>query len=291
MPRQNPHAFATRAAESFVKDELKTTALGINPIAIARDRDIHVEPMDDCGDGVSGMLIHAYGKFAIAYATHIKNEGFQNFSVGHELGHYFLPGHIDALLPPGTTEHKSRAGFVSEDRYELEADHFAAGLLMPSYLFKPQMIRLGQDMDAVMELSTLCGTSLTATAIRLQELTDEAVAVIQCSMNRVEFCCMSDRMMTLHPRRWPKQGDRIPARTGAAWLVADPSRVLGSERTNRETDGAMWFGSFDDVELFEESVGLGRFGRTLTILTTVDELPDDEEDDEGGDEGWNRRMR
>ena len=289
MPRHNPYAFATRAAESFVKDELKITALGVDPIAIAQQHDIHVEPMDDCEDGVSGMLIHAYGKFAIAYATHIKSEGFQNFSVGHELGHYFLPGHIDALLPPGKSEHKSRAGFVSDDRYELEADHFAAGLLMPSFLFKPVMVRLGESLDAAQELAALCGTSLTATAIRLQELTDEAIAVIQCSTNRVEFCCISERMLTLHPLRWPKKGERVPQSTGASYLMADPERVLASERKSREVDGVTWFGGFDDVELYEESIGLGRFGRTLTILTTVDDLPDEEDDD--SDDGWNRRSR
>jgi hypothetical protein len=289
VPRHNPYAFATRTAESFVKDELKVTALGIDPISIAKQHDIHVEAMEECEDGVSGMLIHAYGKFAIAYATHIKSEGFQNFSVGHELGHYFLPGHIDALLPPGTSEHKSRAGFVSDDRYELEADHFAAGLLMPSFLFKPVMVRLGESLDAAQEIAALCGTSLTATAIRLQELTDEAVAVIQCSTNRVEFCCMSDRMLTLRPRRWPKKGDRVPQGTGAAYLMADPERVLASERKSREADGVTWFGGFDDVELYEESIGLGRFGRTLTILTTVDNLPDEEDDD--SDDGWNRRSR
>ena len=41
--------------------------------------------------------------FGIAYATHIDNVGFQNFSVGHELGHYFLPGHVDAVLYPMVT--------------------------------------------------------------------------------------------------------------------------------------------------------------------------------------------
>ena len=62
--------------------------------------------------------------------AHIDNIGFQNFSVAHELGHYFLPGHIDAVLADGDV-HESRAGFASGDRYEMEADHFAATLLMP----------------------------------------------------------------------------------------------------------------------------------------------------------------
>jgi Zn-dependent peptidase ImmA (M78 family) len=67
----------------------------------------------------------------------IPSEGFQRFSVSHELGHYFLEGHIDQLLQTGV--HVSRAGFVTADPYELEADHFAVGLLMPETPFGKEM--------------------------------------------------------------------------------------------------------------------------------------------------------
>jgi len=60
--------------------------------------------------------------FGIAYATHIKSEGFQRFSIAHELGHYFLPGHIDAVLSD-MDMHESRAGFTTGNKYEMEADH------------------------------------------------------------------------------------------------------------------------------------------------------------------------
>jgi len=47
----------------------------------------------------------------------------QRFSIAHELGHYCLEGHPDALLSNG--RHYSRAGFVSSDPFEQEADHFS----------------------------------------------------------------------------------------------------------------------------------------------------------------------
>jgi len=56
-------------------------------------------------------------------------------SVAHELAHYFLEGHIDHVLPKDGV-HVSEAGFTSADPYEMEADQFAAGLLMPGDLFK-----------------------------------------------------------------------------------------------------------------------------------------------------------
>ncbi|MGB8741579.1 MAG: hypothetical protein WCD52_15455, partial [Xanthobacteraceae bacterium] len=35
--------------------------------------------------------------FGILYATHVPSEGFQRFSVGHELGHYFLGSSLNRV--------------------------------------------------------------------------------------------------------------------------------------------------------------------------------------------------
>lgn len=287
MARRNPSAFATRQAEAFVRDELGIRRLeDIDPRGIAEQRDIKVHPMPEAYDGVSGMLIKHKDSFLIAYNTFIRSVGFQRFSIGHELGHYFLAGHIDELLPFGQDRHVSQGGFVSENRFEREADHFAAGLLMPEFLFRRAMDKAGEGLDAIEALRRCCKTSLSATAIRYQELTDEAVAVVQCAGNRIEYSCMSDRMLNLKPGRWPRKGDPVPSGTAAATLHANPKRIADNERLNRETSGEDWFGSFKDVELFEETIGLGDYGRTLTIITTVDELPDEEDD--GDDRGWSR---
>lgn len=133
MSRSDPYAFASLAAEQLIKG-FRITALPIDPFAIARERGIEVAAKPARDAGVSGMLIRVGNEFAIAYATHIDNESFQRFSVSHELGHYFLPGHIDAVLDANGI-HESRAGFASSDRYEIEADRFAAGFLMPRHLY------------------------------------------------------------------------------------------------------------------------------------------------------------
>lgn len=292
MPGRGPYDFATAFAEKLLRDEFKIDKLSIDPIAIARGRGIRVEAMPEDHDGVSGMFIHAHGKSAIAYATHIKNKGFQHFSIAHELGHCFLPGHIDAVLPNGATFHESHSGFVSENKYELEADHFAAGLLMPSHLFRAAMERAGEGLDAIEILHDQCKTSLTATAIRYQQLTDEAIAIIQSHSDKIDFCFMSDRLLTLHPRRWPRKGDVLPRRSVTYRLNQSLTKIAASERADGEADGADWFGGFDDVELFEEAVGLGRYGRTLTILTTIDALPDpDDEDEREVENRWTPRFR
>lgn len=101
------------------------TELPVDPFEIAARHEIVVQAKPDTAVGVSGLLVRHGDTFGILYATHIDNEGFQRFSVAHELGHYFLDGHPEHVLRDGM--HESRAGFVTGDPFELEADHFAAG--------------------------------------------------------------------------------------------------------------------------------------------------------------------
>ena len=119
-------------ARTVVKEH-DITALPVDPMAFAKSLNIKVVAKDPGYPGVSGMLLRVGNHFGIAYATHIDSIGFQNFSVGHELGHYFIPGHVDAVLAD-TQMHESRAGFRSVDRYEIEADHFAALLHGPEQI-------------------------------------------------------------------------------------------------------------------------------------------------------------
>ena len=76
-------------------------ALPVDPSAIATAVGIEVRPMPAAGKGVSGMLLRIGNSFGIAYATHVDSQGFRNFSIAHELGHYFLEGHVDAVLAHG----------------------------------------------------------------------------------------------------------------------------------------------------------------------------------------------
>lgn len=147
----DPHAFATLLAEQIVRGA-RLDSLPIDPIAFARAKDIEVVAKPASQAGVSGILVRHGNFLAIGYATHL-NEGFQNFSVAHELGHIHLPGHVDAVIPGGSGEHHSRAGFESKDRYEMEADRFAAGFLMPRHLFFPALERAGQGLVAIESLA------------------------------------------------------------------------------------------------------------------------------------------
>ncbi len=285
---------ARQTAEAFLKREGIAT-LPVDPFAIAANLDIMVEGKPESTDGVSGMLLRHGNNFGIVYATHIPSKGFQRFSVSHELGHFMLPGHPEQVIRNGV--HVSRAGFVTNDPYELEADHFAAGLLMPETPFRNEMDRIDPGLDAIAVLADRCETSRTATAIRFAELSDAAVAVIVSTGGVIDYCFLSEAMKSLPKLDYLRKGTKLPAGTAAARLAADAARVHRGERIGDTVDVRDWLGGATRAEISEESLGLGGYGKVLTVLVSTaigqEDDPDDL-DEEGEDsvlERWTPRFR
>jgi len=264
---------ATLRAEMLVRDE--KLELPIDLLALAKSRDILVEAKP-AAKGVSGMLLRVGDNFAIGYATHIKSAGFQRFSIAHELGHYFL-GHSDSMFRGGKTVHESQAGFGSRDQTELEADHFSAGLLMPSGLFKAEAGKHSDGFIAIQKLADLCQTSLTASAIRYAELTDAAVAVIISTGPSVDYCFTSRTLRGIRGYKHPLKGSVLPRDSLTRNFNQTDGNIGGGLRDDDDADLIGWFRAEDEIEACEEVVGLGEYGKTLTIITA--ELPD--EDDVG----------
>jgi hypothetical protein len=280
---------ARQTAEAYLRDRGHTT-LPIDPFAIAARHDIEVKAKPDTADGVSGMLLRHGDNFGILYATHIGSEGFERFSLGHELGHYFLEGHIDHLLPQNGI-HTSHAGFVSADPYELEADHYSAGLLMPSTPFKQALNKRRPGLESVEYMAGLCKTSLTATAIRCAELSEDAIAVIVSTGPVIDFCILSEAMKSLPQLTWLRKGSPVPRGTATARLNAELASVLQGARTAGDLDVLDWLGGIESAIVSEEVVGLGRYGKTLTVLSSgsigqESGYDDDDDDDDELSERW-----
>jgi Zn-dependent peptidase ImmA (M78 family) len=283
MKRTSLYDRATATAERVVRDHA-ITALPVDPVAIAERHDIEVVAKPAAHGGVSGMLIRHDDQFCIAYATHIESPGFRRFSIAHELGHYFLAGHIDAVLATGSV-HESRAGFLSSLDYELEADRFAARLLMPHALFSAALRRAGEGPEAVESLATTCVTSLPATAIRYAECTREPVAIIVSTGNSIDFCCMSAALKEADGIDWIRRNQPVPCSSVTHAFNRDPERVRRAERAAGESGLQDWCGGNLRRTVSEDVIGLGRYGKTLTILHGI-ELPEDADDVDDIAESW-----
>lgn len=290
MDRQDLEFSASLTARRVIREQGIVT-LPVDPIAIAKNVDIKVVAKPASARGVSGMLIRQGNDFAIAYATHIDSLGFQHFSIAHELGHFFLEGHVYAVIGSDGV-HQSHAGFSSDNRYELEADHFAAALLMPDALFSAALSRAGEGLAAIEHLSGLCVTSLTATAIRYAKSTDEAVAVVVSRGKRVNYCFMSRALAEVASPNRIGKGEMLPPDSPTEIFNRDHARVARAERTAGTSDLQDWMGGRHSVALSEEVVGLGSYGHTLTVLTAQGAVDEEElQEEEERIDSWKPRFR
>lgn len=285
---KGPESAATAAAERLVRERGLTT-LPVSPFDLAARDGISVHGADL--EGASGVLVCSGSAFGILFSRRIGNEAFQRFSVAHELGHYHLPGHPEALFIDGDV-HRSHAGFESGTSYEVEADHFAAGLLMPRDLFKVALSRGGDGLDAIQAAATTCGTSLTATAIRYAQFAEEPAAVIVSSGRSVEYCFMSDELKEAPGLTWIRKGEPLPRESCTYRLNASADRVRRAERDEGTSDLSLWFGGRREREVLEQVIGLGAYGKTLTVLSGCAPFDDEDEKDEDAlEESWTPRFR
>lgn len=267
------------------------TSFPVDLLTIASKREIIIEAITDAEPGVSAMLLRDGNTFGIFYSTAIPSLGFQRFSIAHELGHYFLDGHADQI-PFDEGMHASRAGTFCRDAFEQEADSFASGLLMPSRLFRRALNHFDDGLAGVKGLASLCQTSLTATAIRYAELTEAVSAVIVSTGKTVDFACMSSAMKSFAKLTWLRRGDLLPKGTLTANFNAQRDQFDEVERSD-ETDLRLWLDGTRSRDVVEEVIGLGRYGKTLTVLTCPDADGDgeDEEEEDSLRESWTPRFR
>ena len=220
-----------------------------------------------------GHIRYHKGRFVILYNTKHGTERTPRvrFTIGHELGHFFLDQHRQKLVQGD--HHLSKTDFATNNSFEREADLFAAALLLPRERFRRQIRSVEPDMQAVKACAEEYGTSRTSTAIRFTKLTDYPCALI-CSNQSDILWSMSSSMLRdlcLSSLRW--KGDGVPTGTATFGLASDPDRVRRAELMEERGDMMDWAARPDtgrEIPAWEQAIGLGECGRILTLVS-VDE--------------------
>ncbi|MFZ4616664.1 MAG: ImmA/IrrE family metallo-endopeptidase [Rectinemataceae bacterium] len=250
----------------------------VDPFAIAASCGIIVQPMGSRTPGISGCLMLSDGNFGILYAGHLPNDGYRRFTVAHELGHYFLEGHLKKLLATGS--HSSHDDFGAGDPFERQANRFASSLLMPEPEFSQALWDTELDISGVRSLAERFNVSLTAAAIRMAELSEKAVAIVVSSGMIIEYCVISKVLEEVPRLKRPARSEALSHGTATFRLnkriqQGDSCSCLSDTRTLDD-----WFEGIADLEVTEEALHLGSYGKTLTIISCdedLDELMEDEE--------------
>jgi len=121
------------------------------------------------------------------------------------------------------------------------------------------------NLNTVREVSATYGTSLTATAVKLVQLTYEKMAVVLSEAGEIKWVSKSQAFPYWVPRRRLHESTYAYDYFVKGTLLVGPQRVLAI---------AWCEGVPPDAWIFEESVGFERLGIVLTLL----HLPVDEEE-------------
>ena len=250
----------------------------IDPEWIARGVGLQVSERA-LSSGVYGAMWKRGNCFGIIVSPSCPTIGHRRFSVAHELGHYHVDGHVEAMFTPGTETVQSVGGLFRDrkDRYEREADWFASELLVPTALCVSRIRERDAGIERIRALADEFETSLSMMAIRYAEVTTRAVASILSREGQIEWAAFSARIRE-HGWSWGlRKRDLVPPNTATSRLGGGPAgRLIGVTGSDSGL-ACEWFeGAPPDLELEEDVAGLGSFGRLLTILLIPD-LPDPEE--------------
>ncbi|MCA9618333.1 MAG: ImmA/IrrE family metallo-endopeptidase [Myxococcales bacterium] len=131
-----------------------------------------------------GRLLRAGSFGLVVVADRAFDSAKWRFVVAHEIGHFLQHPDTDTFdICTGA----NLFGANLDSGREAEANDFASELLMPSRLFAPLCDRSRPSLDDVSELATAFETSLTATALRLVQLTREPCAVVHSTRGAVDW--------------------------------------------------------------------------------------------------------
>ncbi len=228
---------------------------------------------DSFGKGkFDGMLVHRGGEWVILCNYDNGNSPGstrERFTIAHELGHYHIPEHRRQLLA-GCRPHGSHAGAFdgAERPEELEADTFAANLLMPPARFAPRLRSLKQaPLESMLYLRKEFDTSLESTAIQSMRHDGRVVAMAKWNDDALAWPRVSDSFFreTGYRQFLLRQRSQLPPDCATAAALADPDSRFDPVVREVVVTAAFCFGHVAaggnrDILLREQAVRNGRFG-------------------------------
>jgi Zn-dependent peptidase ImmA (M78 family) len=185
--------------------------------------------------------------------------GRKRFAVAHELGHWLI--HKERTQINACTDQDMVAKYKASAT-EIEANYFAAELLMPEKFFAPRLRKARPSFALMKELAGEFGTSLTATAIRCAEVTDDYWAVVVSEAGRIRWWRGSENF---EERFWIEPGTSLSTESVAGSVFEGEPVPAGPV----DVDRAAWASckeGYDDDTFIEEVFPLLDYDQILSLL-------------------------
>lgn len=202
------------------------------------------------------------GKWAILYNPSIVSAGRINFTLAHELGHYFVHRQLN---PSGFECGEKQVLGVDRDaerrRIEQEADSFASYLLMPMNDYRDQVGRDDMTLELLRQCADRYGVSMTAAAIKWLDFTPKCAVLVVATNGFVLWCW---RSTSAKKRRiYYQSGMELPLES----LAMQPGLILPDPHRGVMLDRSVWGGVSDAREM---AIFADRYEMTISLLVFDD---------------------
>jgi len=249
---------STRAEEIIRNLKIREPA-EIQVIEIAMERGAFVR--EKHLDGSEARLIRKGALGIITVNSSILEEGRKRFAIAHELGHFELHAVSQLIL---CTEEDMFAWNENKGQ-EIEANEFAASILMPKDIFAQHSKRGQPNMEVVRDLAAKFTTTLTATALRYVQLSLEPCAVA-ISRDGIIRWYKKSASFDFHV----KVGEKLSQNT-YAFDFYDGMDL--PDRPQKAPAYAWLAGDIDgEAEIFEHSLAIRSYGVVLSLLWIHEEV-------------------
>lgn len=230
--------------------------------------------LEDNLEGAEARLVRKEKRGIIRVRADIPEIGRKRFAIAHDIGHWESHVNLSQLALCTETDLLEYSGSSPE----VEANAFASELLMPTVLFRPCCENAEPNMELVKTLANEFNTTLTATAVRLVEECRENCLVIFSENGRVRWWRGGNRQDNLYIE--PHQ---VIHRDSFAWNCLNNRQISqGMQLVAND----VWFQdqyNGEKIEVYEQSIRLGRYPTILTLLWIIE---NDEDGNEESDCVW-----
>lgn len=148
--------------------------------------------------GAEGRLSTNGTKGVITVNIRDSNLHRQRFTIGHELGHFLIHKSIESNFDCNSQALDCWFAKTEYEKREIEANEFSGELLIPSFLLKKDIKNERPDLNLIRNISEKYQLSLTVSAKRIVEVSDEAIAVVLFNKNGVKYFQRSSYFSDLH---------------------------------------------------------------------------------------------
>jgi Zn-dependent peptidase ImmA (M78 family) len=230
--------------------------LTLEDLAMARG----ILVMDGKLDSSAARLVSSGDTGIARISDRIREPGRRKFAIAHEIGHWELHKKQSHLLACTDEDMLARYG---ASPLEIEASIFAGSLLMPDHLFIERANGRRPTKPVIDDLCDYFGTTLTATALRYVETSNDYYVFVLSENNRIRWWRASDSFG--EHEFWIESKTALPRNSAAACFFRGETVPAKPQ----PMDFRAWLGDLPGIDsdtVIEQAFPLSSYGQVLSVL-------------------------